>query len=125
MSFVLFLLNLPYTFLGIFSAVLSIPYQVRFHNNPIAIIISVKKFWWAFGNKKHSRAMNIGNIILLSPNILENDLEHELVHAKQWEQYPIIYPLLYYFESLAKGYRLNRFEDEAYRLSKSIYKDKK
>lgn len=34
----------------------------------------------------------------------------------------IIYPFLCAYELLKNGYRQNRFEDEAYTLSKSIYK---
>lgn len=73
---------------------------------------------------KGSRAMTIGHIILLSPKVLKNDLEHEIIHVRQCDKYPVIYPILYLYELLKRGYRQNRFEDEAYTLSKSVYQGK-
>lgn len=67
--------------------------------------------------------MTIGHIILMGPRELKNDVEHEIIHVKQCERYPVIFPLLYLYELLTKGVRQNRFEDEAYTLSKSIYKN--
>ena len=52
-----------------------------------------------------------------------SDLKHEIIHVKQHERYPLIYPFLYLFELLKNGYRQNRFEVEAYTLSKSVYKE--
>lgn len=75
--------------------------------------------------KKKSRAKAIGHMILLSPKELENDLEHELIHVRQCEQYPFIFPFLYAYERLTKGYRNNRFEEEAYRLTNSYYNGEK
>ncbi len=66
--------------------------------------------------------MSIGHIILMSPKELKNDFEHEIIHVKQYERYPLVYPLLYYYELIKHGYRMNRFEDEAHTLSKSVYK---
>ncbi|MCL4415882.1 MAG: hypothetical protein M1365_04160, partial [Actinobacteria bacterium] len=59
---------------------------------------------------------------LLGPKVLPNDLEHEIIHVKQCDKYPVIYPFLYLYELLTKGYRHNRFEEEAYTLSNSTYK---
>lgn len=67
--------------------------------------------------------MTIGHIILMSPKELKNDLEHEIIHVKQYERYPVIFPLLYLYELLTIGVRQNRFEDEAYTLSNSVYKN--
>lgn len=122
MRLVLLILNLPFTLTGIIPMLLSGPYSFKLVKNPIAFVFKVKKSWWAFGYMKHARAMTIGHIILMSPKELKNDFEHEIIHVKQSERYPVIYPLLYLYELLTKGVRQNRFEDEAYTLSKSIYK---
>ena len=66
--------------------------------------------------------MTVGHTILLGPKILDRDLEHELIHVRQYEQEPLVYPLLYYTELIRKGYRNSKYEDEAYRKSGSIYK---
>lgn len=124
MRLIIFILNLPFTLIGIVPTILSVPYSMKLINNPYAFVFKVKKFWWSFGHMKNVRAMTVGHIILLSPKILKNDLEHEIIHVKQGERYPLISPFLYWYELFTKGYRQNRFEDEAYTLSKSIYKGK-
>lgn len=117
MIIIAWLLNLPWTIVGIFVAALSLPWRINFKNN--ALIFDTGKFWWTtlFPWMKGARAMTIGNAIILGPTILPLDFEHELVHVRQYQQYPLIFPLLYYYEIFKKGYRNNRFEDEAYRLA--------
>ncbi|MBI3619985.1 hypothetical protein HY214_02465 [Candidatus Roizmanbacteria bacterium] len=66
--------------------------------------------------------MTIGHIILMGPKELKNGLMHETIHVRQWERYPVVFPLLYLYELLTKGVRQNRFEDEANTMSKSVYK---
>lgn len=124
MRLFLFLLNLPYTLTGLVPLILSIPYKVQVIKKPIAFVFKVKGFWWAFGYLKNARAMTIGHIILLGSKELKNDLAHEIIHVKQCERYPIIQPFWYLYELFKNGYRQNRFEDEAYTLSKSVYKGK-
>ncbi|MBI3379130.1 hypothetical protein HY029_00040 [Candidatus Gottesmanbacteria bacterium] len=122
MSLFLFLLNLPFTLTGVVPVILSGPYSFKLNKNPIALIFKVKSFWWAFGYFRYARAMTVGHIILMGPKELKNDLEHEIIHVKQCERYPVIFPLLYLYELLTKGVRQNRFEKEAYTLSKSVYR---
>ncbi|MBI2326716.1 hypothetical protein HYU92_00180 [Candidatus Curtissbacteria bacterium] len=117
--------NLPFTLIGIISAIFSLPYQIRIVKNPLSLVIKVRKFWWVFGYMKNARAMTIGYIVLLGPRLLRNDLEHEFIHVKQFQKYPLIFPLLYFYELLKNGPRKNRFEDEAYTLSRSIYEGSK
>ncbi len=121
MKLVNFILNLPFTLTGIIPLILSYPYHVRLTKNPFALIFKVKSFWWGFGYLKHARAITIGYIIFLGPRILKNDLEHEIIHVKQCEQYPFIFPFLYLYDRIKNGYRKNRLEAEAYALSKSVY----
>lgn len=119
-----FILNLPYTIIGILLGLISMPRYLKLNKNPYFIIIHIKKFWWEFGYMKNARAMTIGHTILLSPKIKEKDLEHEIIHVKQYEKMPIIYPILYYIELYKKGYRNNKYEEEAYRLAGNIYEGK-
>ena len=121
MKLIIFILNFHFTLLGIIPLVLSGPYDFKLHKNPIAFVFKVKSFWWIHMYRKKLRATTIGYIVLMGPRLLRNDLEHEIIHVKQSEQYPFIYPFIYFHEALTKGYRNNRFEDEAYTLSNSIY----
>ena len=73
---------------------------------------------------KGARAMAIGNTVLLGPTIEDHDLEHELVHVTQYQRMPLIYPILYHVELFRKGYRNNKYEDEAYRIAGNVYKEK-
>lgn len=125
MKLLILILNLPVTIIGLVPMLLSGPYRIRFKKNPYAIVCNVKKFWWVFGYMKHARAMTIGHVILLGPRELPNDLEHEIIHVKQAERYPLIQPVLYLYELIKNGYRQNRFEVEAYTLSNSIYEGAK
>lgn len=119
-----FILNIPYTIIGLIVGIISIPISLSFRKNPYSIVINIKKFWWAFGYMKNARAIAIGHVVLLSPKIEDGDLEHELVHVRQHERMPLIQPILYYIELFRKGYRNNKYEDEAYRVAGNIYKEK-
>ena len=119
-----FILNIPYTLIGLIVGLVSIPTSIEFRKNPYAIVMNIKKFWWVFGYMKNARAMAIGHVVLLSPTIEDKDLEHELVHVRQHERMPLIQPILYYIELFRKGYRNNKYEDEAYRVAGNIYKEK-
>jgi hypothetical protein len=118
-----FILNIPYTFFGLLVGLISIPESFKWRVNPYVMIIKIKRFWWTVGYMKHARAMTIGHVILLSPKIIEKDLEHEIVHVRQHERTPIIQPILYLIELLRKGYRNNRYEVEAYQISGSKYEE--
>ena len=119
-----FILNIPYTLIGLIVGIFSIPSSVEFRKNPYAIVVKIKNFWWVFGYMKNARAMAIGHVVLLSPKIEDRDLEHELVHVQQHQRMPLIQPILYYIELFRKGYRNNKYEDEAYRVAGNIYKEK-
>ena len=88
-----FILNFPYTIVGLIAGFISIPQKVKFNKDPYAVIIDIKNFWWGFGYMKNTRAMAIGNIILLSPKIYKGDLAHEIVHIKQHNRAPIYPPV--------------------------------
>ena len=66
--------------------------------------------------------MAAGNTILLGPKEEVHDLEHELIHVRQHNELPFIYPVFYWIETLKHGYRNNKFEDEAFRISGSVHR---
>jgi len=119
-----FILNIPYTLIGLIVALISIPTGMGFRKKPYTIIITIKNFWWTFGYMKNARAMAIGHVVILGPNLEDKDLEHELIHVEQHERMPIIQPFLYYIELIKNGYRNNKYENEAYTRAGNIYKDK-
>ncbi|MDB5266823.1 MAG: hypothetical protein JWN89_638 [Parcubacteria group bacterium] len=121
-----FILNLPWTILGVLAGIVSIPKKFQGNKNPFALVFTVKSFWWYTWQPKMrgARAMTIGHVVLLSPNILEHDLEHELIHVEQAVRIPLIHPVLYAIESFRKGYRENKYEKEAYGRAGNIYIEK-
>jgi hypothetical protein len=116
MKLLAFILNLPWTSIGLLASIISIPKKITFSKNPFAIIISVKSFWWYswLPGKKGVRAMVNGSVVQMGPTADEKDLEHELIHVRQYEQAPFIHPFLYTYQSWRYGYRLNKYEQEAY-----------
>lgn len=123
MDVLAFILNLPWTALGLLGALLSVPTSIQLTSKPLAIIFSVRSFWWYtwMPGKGSVRAITNGHVIQLSPAILDKDLEHELIHVEQYERAPLIHPFLYAWQYCRHGYRKNKYEDEAYRRSSSKY----
>lgn len=123
MIYLSFLLNLPWTLIGIISALFSVPRSVEFSKNPFTITFRVRSFWWYrwLPGKQGVRAMVHGNVVQLAPTADEKDLEHELVHVKQYERAPLIHPLLYFIETLRYGYKQNKYEVEAYEKAGNLY----
>lgn len=119
-----FVLNLPYTVIGLIMALVSMPIKISFKTKPCSIIFKVKQFWWKFGYLRNARAMTIGHVVLLGPNLEDKDFEHELIHVEQYQRLPLIQPFLYYYELIKKGYRNNKYEDEAYKRAGNVYKGK-
>lgn len=120
-----FILNTPWSVIGLLVGILSVPKSVKWHARPHAIIMIVKSLWWAVGYMKGARAVAIGQIVLLGPKIEGKDLEHELVHVEQHERTPVIQPLLYFVEVIKNGSSpKNRYEAEAYRRAGNVYKGK-
>ena len=123
MSFIAFILNLPWTMLGFTAATVSVPRSMSVHNKPFALIIRVRGFWWLdwMAGRKGLRATTVGNVVLLGPRLLDKDLEHELVHIEQSNREPFIHPFLYFWESFRHGYRQNKYEVEAYKRAGNKY----
>ncbi len=123
MRIVSFLLNLPWTLLGILKALLSWPVHLQFSRRPLAMIFHVKSFWWYtwIPGYKKVRAQVTGHVILLGPTADDKDLAHELIHVEQFERAPLIQPVLYLYQMFRHGYRQNKYEVEAYDKSDSRY----
>ena len=121
-----FILNLPWTALGILLALISIPYKVSFDRGSLAIIFYVQSFWWYswIPGKKGVRAMTNGHTIQLGPLEQGDDISHELIHVEQAIREPFIHPFLYQLETMRHGYRKNKYEDEAYSRAGNTYTGK-
>lgn len=116
-------LNLPYTFIGLLVALISLPHKIEFNKNPLAIVLKVKNLWWGVGYLKSIRATAMGSVILLSDKAEHKDLEHELIHIDKYQKEPLIHPILYSIELLKNGYENNRYEVEAYQKAGNNYYD--
>ncbi len=68
---------------------------------------------WGLGRASVS-AITLGRTVILGPNAPFDVglLLHELAHVRQFATVPL-FPLLYLWESLWRGYRSNRYEREA------------
>ncbi len=120
-----FILNLPFTIIGIIVALVSFPIKVSAHAEPFAFIFEVKSLWWTgIGYMKGARAAAIGHVVILGPHIESKDLEHELIHVEQHQRRPLVQPLLYYIEQVRKGGGMNnKYEREAYEKAGNTYKE--
>jgi hypothetical protein len=118
-----FILNLPWTFILIFFALISIPRKISINKDPLALVFKIKSFWWFewLPGSKGVRGMAMGNVVLLGPKEMEKDLEHELIHVEQSNRKPFIHFFLYHFETFRKGYRNNKYEVEAYEKAGNVY----
>lgn len=120
-----FILNIPWSVIGLTLGILCVPKSVKWHVGPYAVIVTVKSLWWAIGYMKGARAVAIGHIVILGPKVEEKDLEHELIHVEQHERVPLIQPLLYFIEVIKNGASpRNKYEAEAYQKAGNIYKRK-
>jgi hypothetical protein len=79
-----YILNAPWTLVGVVVALVSVPTRVRFMNG--AIVFNVRSAWWKnlhrTMRKMNVRAWTHGNVISLGPLEEKNDLAHEFVHVR-------------------------------------------
>lgn len=127
MKMLAFILNLPWTIILLLAVVISLPRGLSLRFTPLAIIINVHSFWYYqyIPSQKGVQAMTLGDVILLGPRLLDNDLRHELVHISQYEKAPFIHPLLSFVETLRYGYVHNKYEVQAYSISNSTFLGRK
>lgn len=121
-----FLLNFPWILIGFILMLISLPRNAQVNAKPFAFVVSVRSFWWQSWIPSHKgvRASSIGNVVLIGKNLLPKDLEHELVHVRQYEQRPFIQAFLYVLETLRHGYKNNKYEIEAYEKTGNTYVEK-
>lgn len=62
---------------------------------------------WAFGRG----GTCVGHVYLTNNNVSEPVLRHEAVHARQWDRYGLLFPVLYFLAG--RDAHTNRFEIEA------------
>jgi hypothetical protein len=124
MNIIAFMLNLPWTILGLTAAIVSGPRSLQSVRKPFAVLIHVQSFWWKTYLLRHKgvRATTAGNVVLLGIHVLPKDKAHELVHVVQYQRRPLVFPFLYVLESRRHGYRKNKYETEAYEKAQNRYK---
>ena len=125
MKIIKYILNVPWSLVGVVLGVISAPKRIRFAKD--AVVINVHSFWWTKNTyMRGSRAMVQGNIVLLGPSLEKNDFEHEMVHIEQFMRWPFVFEFMSLIEIMrARGSSpRNKYEDEAYRRSGSVYKGK-
>ena len=126
MKILSFILNLPYTIVGLLLAFASLPIRVSFSSNPLALIVYTKTLWWTnVGYMKGARAAAFGHVVLLGPKTEDKDLKHELIHVEQHQRRPLLQPFFYYYEQLTNGSDMNnKYERAAYERAGNVYKGK-
>src|SRR3989338_7860345 len=118
------LLNALWTSIGLCAALLSAPHRAALSKNPPAVIFYIKSFWWYWWlpGKSGVRAITWGHVVMMSTYADDLDLTHELIHVEQHMRWPLIFPLLYFFEMLQYGGTIeNKYQKEAYTRSGSRY----
>ena len=125
MDLLIILLNSPWSAIGIFNAILSLPKKIKFSKNPPAIIFYVRSFWWYrwLPSRSKVRGITNGHIISLTDEADQLDLKHELIHVEQGMRYPFISGPLFLYEQILhwSDPMSNRFEKEAYERSGSRF----
>lgn len=127
----LVVLNLPYTLLGIMVAFVSVPRQVYLYES--VLVIAVRELWWTRIllwwkkdlttdiKKRGAKGVALGHLVLVGSWLSKEEkmkvILHESIHVEQHERYPLVFPLIYWIETLRYGYVGNRFEKEAYERS--------
>lgn len=115
MKVITFILNFPWSLLGLLCGLLSLPQNIRVDRSRSVVIINVKRLWmneiflW-----RGVRGLTLGNTMLLSKLSNNNTYNHEIVHLRQFMKMPLIFPLFYCIELVKNGYQGNKYEKEAY-----------
>jgi hypothetical protein len=67
------------------------------------------------GMRRAAGAVTLGRTIIVHPRarLTPRLLRHELTHVRQWQRWPVTFPLRYVWQHLQHGYRDNPFEVEA------------
>lgn len=109
-----FVLNIPWTFVGLLYGLLSLPRRIKLNKNPAVVVVNVKRLWLGeilLGRR--IKGTTVGNTVLLSDVADSFTYSHEIAHVAQFEKRPLILPVLYGIETTRRGYRENKYEKEA------------
>jgi len=112
MRYIAYLLNLPWTLIGIVNVPFCLPYKASFRKE--AVVVHGLCCGLVHLYAPRAKGFAIGNLAVVRKSAKPGILEHELIHVEQHMRYPFIYQFLYFYENLHKGYWNNRFEIEAY-----------
>lgn len=121
MKIIIFILNFPWSLLGLFCGLLSLPQGIRMDKVQFVMVMNVKRLWINdIFLRRRVRGFTLGNTVLLSDAFDNKTYNHEIVHVKQFIKMPLIFPLFYLAESIKNGYQDNKYEVEAYHVSETI-----
>lgn len=112
MHYIKYLLNLPWTLLGLCNVIFCVPYKVEFRKDAIVFRTLHLGLLQIYAPK--GKGYSLGNMVVVRRNASEKILHHELIHVEQHMRYPFICAFLYHYELLRLGYFNNKFEVEAY-----------
>lgn len=117
MHYVKYLLNFPWTLLGIVNLLFCLPYRISFKRD--ACVVTGLTCGLVHIYAYRAKGVTFGNLVVVRKNEPDCILEHELVHVEQFMRQPFIHQFLYMKEFLLKGYWNNPYEVEAYTRSNS------
>ena len=114
-KYISLILNIPWSIVGIVLAVTSLPVKINsFVSSSLTLVIDVKRVWLIeIFYKGRIKGVALGNIVLLSNVAEPATIKHELVHSKQFINYPFVFMFMYYIEIARHGYQNNIYEVEA------------
>lgn len=112
------LVNLPWTLLALFCALISYPQSFKILSSALAIQVYSLKWIDLLSGRRETKGFTLGNMILISPKADSGTLPHELIHITQFQKYPFVFPILYLIEHFKNGYKNNLYEIQAYNQQK-------
>ncbi len=117
MNYLAYLLNLPWSLLGLCNAFFSIPVRIQIKKNALVFHSQCCGLVHFYAPK--AKGVTLGNIIIVKKSAPQNITNHELIHIEQAMREPFLFQILYIVELLRKGYWKNKYEIEAYNRSNS------
>lgn len=114
MKLLAFILNIPWTLMGLFYGLVSLPKKVKFDKDLFTVIVNVKRLWLSeIFLRRRVSGFTAGNTVLLSDLADDFTYGHEILHIDQFKRIPLIFPGLYCIELMRRGYYENKYEKEA------------
>ncbi len=107
-----YLLNLPWTLLGVVFAITAMPYGVTVKNQAIIFYCLTCGVVYLYAPK--AKGFTLGNLVVIRKGMANDILEHELVNVEQYMRKPFVHYFLSLYETIRYGYWNNRYEVEAY-----------